>query len=129
MITRIVAVLTSTLLLAGCGQAGDVIDQARDLQDQVGNIRWCTDVVRLATALETTNAEAARNLVDALNRSGPEELSADVAVVEAAVEEVEAGDAEVAALQREDVKAAVERLVDAVETGCAGQVEEEFGDD
>lgn len=127
MTARIVAAVVSVLLLAGCSQAGEVLDQARDLQEQVGNIRWCTDVVRLAAAVDTANAEAARNLVDALNRSGPEDIGDDVAVVEAAVKEIEAGDAPAEDLRRDDVTAAMERLVAAVEERCAGQVDEEFG--
>jgi PBP1b-binding outer membrane lipoprotein LpoB len=127
MTARIIAAVIAALVLGGCSQAGDVLDQARDLQEQVGNIRWCTDVVRLSAAVETANAEAARNLVDALNRSGPEDIGQDVAVVETVVKEIEAGDAPADDLGRDDVTAAMERLVEAVEQRCAGQVEEEFG--
>jgi outer membrane murein-binding lipoprotein Lpp len=128
MTARILAaVVVSVFVLAGCSQAGEVLDQARDLQEQGGNIRWCTDVVRLAAAVDTANAEAARNLVDALNRSGPEDIGQDVAVVEAVVKEVEAGDAPAEDLRRDDVTAAMERLVEAVDQRCAGQVDEEFG--
>lgn len=119
--------LLLALVLSGCGQAGEVLDQARDLQESVDNIRWCSDVARLGAAVETANAEAARNLVDALVRSGPEDIQADVEVVDAAVREIEAGNAEAADLNSGDVNAAMTRLVDAVEQRCAGQLDAEFG--
>lgn len=125
---RIVApLLLLALALTGCSQAGDALDQARGLQDKVDSIRWCSDVVRLAAAVETANAEAARNLVDALERSGPEDLAADVEVVRDQVESIEAGDVKASKLASKDVKAAVERLLDQVEERCEGEVISQFG--
>ena len=127
MTTRLLApFLLFVLALSGCSQAGDALDQARDLQDKVESIRWCSDVVRLATAVDTANAEAARNLVDALERSGPEDLAEDVEVVRAQVRKIEAGDAKARNLASKDVKAAVGRLVDAVEQRCEGEVTSQF---
>ena len=104
-----------------------MLDQARGLQEQVENIRWCSDVVRLATAVDTANAEAARNLVDVLERTAPEDLAEDVEVVRAAVREVEAGAIEAKDLARDDVRAAVQRLVDAVNERCDGELNAELG--
>ncbi len=122
------------LVLSACSQAGEALDQARDLQEQarelqeqVENIRWCSDVARLAAAVETANPEAARNLVDALQRSGPADLQADVEVVDAAVRAIEAGNAAAEDLPSADVNAAVQRLLDAVEQRCADAVGSEFG--
>lgn len=121
-------ILLLALVVSGCSQAGDAFNQARELQESVENIRWCSDVVRLATAVSTANPEAARNLVDALERTAPDDLDADVEVVRAAVREIEAGEAEASDLPRDDVNAAVERLMNAVEQRCAGEVDAEFGD-
>ena len=127
-------VLVLALVLSGCGQAGEALDQARELQEQVDelqeqvdSIRWCSDVTRLAVAVDTANPEAARNLVDALERSGPDHLQEDVGVVRNTVEAIEAGNAEAADLPNDEVTAAMARLVDAVETGCADAVDSEFG--
>lgn len=126
--------LLLSLVLPGCSRAGEALDQARELQEQVDelqeqvdSIRWCSDVTRLAVAVDTANPVAARNLVDALERSGPDHLNADVEVVRAAVQEIEAGDAVAEDLPSDDVNAAVARLVDAVEKGCADAVDAEFG--
>ncbi len=128
MTARSVApLLLLVLTLSGCSQAGDALDQAQGLKDKVDNIRWCSDVVRLAAAVNTANPEAARNLVDALERSAPEDLAPDVQEVRAAVREIEVGDAKAKDLPSDDVNAAVGRLVDAVEQRCAGEVGEEFG--
>lgn len=142
MTARVIATVLLLGVLGGCGaasgvvdqardiqeQAGEVIGQAREIQEQIDGIRWCTDVLRLATAVETTNVEASRNLVDALVRSGPEALAADVAVVDATVRDIEAGRAGADALGNDDVASAVERLTGAVEQGCAdGAVQ--FGSD
>jgi DNA-binding FrmR family transcriptional regulator len=120
---RIVApFLLLVLALSGCSQAGDALDQARDLQQKVENVRWCSDVVRLASAVRSENAEAARNLVDALKRSAPEDLAADVQVVRATVRKIEAGEADAADLPSNKVNAAVRRLLDAAEQRCAGEL-------
>jgi PBP1b-binding outer membrane lipoprotein LpoB len=123
---RVAAPLFLVLLLSGCSQAGNVLEQARGLQEQVESIRWCSDVVRLATAVETTNPAAASNLVAALERTAPDDLAADVKVVRAAVQEIEAGDAQPEDLQRDDVTSAVERLVNAMNQRCAGEIEQEL---
>lgn len=125
-------IVTPLLLIAlalsgGCSQAGGALDQARELKDKVDSIRWCSDVIRLAAAVNTANPEAARNLVDALERSGPADIAADVDVVDAAVQEIEAGDAEAKDLPSDDVNEAMGRLVDAVEQRCEGEVTTEFG--
>ena len=130
MKTRIVAPLVLLLVvLSGCGQAEGALDQARDLKDKVESVRWCSDVVRLAAAVNTANPEAARNLVDVLERTAPEDLDADVEVVRAAVREIEAGDAKAKDLPSDDVNAAMGRLVDAVEQRCDGEVGVQFSND
>jgi PBP1b-binding outer membrane lipoprotein LpoB len=115
------------LMLSGCSQAGDALDQARDLKDKVESVRWCSDVVRLAAAVNSANPEAARNLVDALERSAPEDLDADVEVVRAAVRKIEAGKTRAKDLPSDDVNAATGRLIDAVEQRCEGEVSSQFG--
>ncbi|WP_296666409.1 hypothetical protein [Demequina sp.] len=107
------------LVLTGCSQIQEV-------QSQVDNIRWCSDVLRLASAVSTSNAEAARNLVDALERSAPADLEADVEVVRSKVEEIEAGDATPTDLPSDDVNDAVGRMVDAVGERCQGEVDQEL---
>lgn len=130
MKTRIVApFLLLLLVLSGCSQAEGALDQARDLRDKVESVRWCSDVVRLAAAVDTANPEAARNLVDVLERTGPEDLDSDVEVVRVAVREIEAGDAKAKDLSSDDVNAAMGRLVDAVEQRCGGEVGAQFGND
>ncbi len=130
MRARIVApLLLLVLALAGCGQAEGALDQARSLQEKIDNVRWCSDVVRLAAAVDSANPEAARNLVDALERTGPEDLTADVEVVRTAVEKIEAGDTEAKDLPSKKVNAAVERLTDAVEARCAGEIGSQFSND
>ncbi len=121
MKTRTLApLLTIVLVLAGCSQI-------QEFQGQIDSVRWCSDVLRLAAAVDTANPEAARNLVDALDRSGPEDLADDVGVVRAKVEEIEAGEAEAKDLPSEDVKDAVSRLVDEVDARCQGEIDEELG--
>lgn len=130
MKTRIVApFLLLLLVLSGCSQAEGALDQARDLRDKVESVRWCSDVVRLAAAVDTANPEAARNLVDVLERTAPEDLDSDVEVVRVAVREIEAGDAKAKDLSSDDVNAAMGRLVDAVEQRCGGEVGAQFGND
>ncbi len=120
MKTRMVAlVVPFILVLTGCSQIQEV-------QSQVDNIRWCSDVLRLASAVSTSNAEAARNLVDALERSAPADLEADVEVVRSKVEEIEAGDATPTDLPSDDVNDAVGRMVDAVGERCQGEVDQEL---
>lgn len=142
MRTRTVTPLLLGLLLLGCSaadealgqardmqeQAGELVDQAREMQEQVDNIRWCSDVVRLATAVDTTNAVASRDLVDALVRTGPEFLAADVSVVDATVRRIEAGDVGAEALRDDEVTGAVERLLQEVEQGCTGAAGAGIGD-
>jgi len=115
----VVPLLLLAVALSACSQATGALDQVRDLQEQVESVRWCSDVARLASAVETANVEAARNLVDVLERTAPEDLAADVEVVRGAVEEIEAGNAKASDLPSDDVNAAVERLLTAVEERCA----------
>ncbi|MDN4486851.1 hypothetical protein QQX10_01585 [Demequina sp. SYSU T00039] len=107
------------LALTGCSQI-------QEFRGQIDDIRWCSDVVRLAAAVDSANAEAARNLVDALDRSGPEDLADDVGVVRSVVEDIEAGIAEATALTEDEVTSAVGRLVDQVEERCEGELQD-FG--
>lgn len=122
---------TTTLVLGGCAQAGQITDDARarvddargqldDLVAQADEIRdrfsWCGAAVRLSSAVATNNTVAADAAATELRDDVPPELEDELATIVEAVAAAQSGEAD--ALLDGDVQDAATAIVGTAIADC-----------
>jgi aspartokinase len=112
-----VALLAAGLLLTGCAEAQDAVEEGISRATELAqNARYCVQAARVAQAVESRDVDAAVSAGEDLVAVAPEEILEEAQTILDAAKAAQAGDP--SAMETQEVQAAAQTLANYTRDTC-----------